>query len=266
MNEYHEGCLIPIEYATILKKIRSSYNRWCNMVFILRYIDRSLYFGGMDMSRLFIDEEKLSTSIAAPNHVCIEEMPSYLIQAFIAIEDHRFYQHIGIDPIALGRALLVDLKKRSSIQGGSTITMQLSRNLFLNHEKTYKRKIKEMLIAIYLETRFSKKQIIEMYLNNIYFGHGKYGIEVAADLYFNKTVSLHHPTKEVVSLAEAAILAALPKAPERYSPIKSLSKARKRQHIVLNRMEQLGMITDVEKKTALEEKLQIVGKGDRSCA
>jgi monofunctional glycosyltransferase len=218
------------------------------------------------MNRLLIDEEKLSSSFATPNHVRIEEMPFYLIQAFIAIEDHRFYQHLGIDPIALGRAILIDLKKRRPMQGGSTITMQLSRNLFLSHEKTYKRKIKEMMIAVYLETRFTKEQIIEMYLNNIYFGHGKYGIEVAADLYFNKTVSLNHPTKEVVSLAEAAMLAALPKAPERYSPIKSFSKARKRQRIVLNRMEQLGMITDVEKKTALEEGIQIVGKRDRSCA
>ncbi|SFI98483.1 transglycosylase domain-containing protein [Thermoflavimicrobium dichotomicum] len=209
---------------------------------------------------LQIDKEKLAAAQATPNHVSIDEMPDYLGQAFVSIEDHRFHRHIGIDFISLGRALWIDLVKGGKIQGGSTITMQLARNLFLTNNKTFSRKIKEIWIAFYLEWKFSKPEILEMYLNNIYFGHGIYGIETAASFYFGKTTRMDNPNKEIVSLAEAAMLAALPKAPERYSPVKDFSKAKRRQEIVLKRMLQLGVITKAEQEAAVKEKIHILGK------
>ncbi|WP_246206604.1 transglycosylase domain-containing protein [Virgibacillus ihumii] len=214
---------------------------------------------------VLIDQEKIeqlqnpSTGNAESTreYVSIQEMPDYVWKAFIAIEDHRFMSHFGVDPISLGRALWTNIQAGAFVQGGSTITMQLARNLFLSFEKTIPRKLKEMIIAVNLEQQYSKKEILEMYLNDIYFGHGKFGIEQAAQLYFEKTVRTDGQ-KETIRLAEAAMLAALPKAPEYYSPIKYPQKAKERQEIVLHRMVELGFITKAEKVAALDTEIMQV--------
>ncbi|WP_053083723.1 transglycosylase domain-containing protein [Rubeoparvulum massiliense] len=190
-------------------------------------------------------------------YVDMEQMPLYISDAFVAIEDHRYDLHPGVDLVGLGRAIWQDVRQGSLVQGGSTITMQLARNLFLNQDKEFDRKLKEMAIAIYLEQSYTKEELLEMYLNTIYFGHGIYGIETAANFYFDKTVQLNHPTKETISLSEAAMLAALPKAPEHYSPIKDFAKAKQRQQVVLERMEQLGYLTEEEKNAAIHTNINI---------
>ncbi|PWA07069.1 penicillin-binding protein [Pueribacillus theae] len=179
--------------------------------------------------------------------VPIAELPDYVPQAFVSIEDHRFYHHFGIDSISLARSLLVDLKTLSFAQGGSTITMQLVKNQFLTQDKSIGRKLKEILMAIQIERLYSKEEILEMYLNTIYFGHGTYGLKEAAQLYFDKNLL----GQDTVTLKEAAILAGLPKAPEIYSPIKNPEKASERQAVVLKRMEELGNLTQPEKETAV---------------
>lgn len=185
--------------------------------------------------------------------VTTDHMPDYVWKSFIAIEDHRFNHHFGVDPISMARASVADVKAGHFVQGGSTITMQLARNLFLTHDKTMSRKMKEMVIAMNLEHRYTKKQILSMYLNTIYFGHGQYGIENAANYYFGKTVKANDPNKETINMSEAAILAALPKAPEYYSPYRHLAEAKERQKLVLHKMLDYGIIRKSEMQSALRE-------------
>ncbi|MCM3112451.1 transglycosylase domain-containing protein [Lederbergia lenta] len=187
--------------------------------------------------------------------VSIEQMPAYLPKAFVGIEDHRFYDHVGVDPISMVRAFWVDIKTKSFAQGGSTITMQLAKNQFLTQEKSINRKFKELLIAIHLDRIYTKEEILEMYLNTIYFGHGKYGIEEAANFYLGKTLQANDLGEETITLSEAAMLASLPKAPEYFSPIKHPEEAFNRQAVVLNRMNELGMITENEKEAAVWKSL-----------
>lgn len=208
-----------------------------------------------------VDETKLAAVLNDEAYVPTDAMPDYVWQAFVAIEDHRFMSHLGVDSKAMARALWADVKARSFVQGGSTITMQLARNLFLTHDKTMSRKLKEMAIAIHLEHHYSKEQILSMYLNQIYFGHGQNGIEQAANLYFGKTVRTDDPHKETINLSEAAMLAALPKAPETYSPIKNLELTKERQELVLKRMVQLGIISEADRQSAAAEHVTIVGAG-----
>lgn len=172
--------------------------------------------------------------------VRFQEMPAYVTDAIVAIEDHRFYLHGGIDPRGLARAAYVDLIRGKKAQGGSTITMQLARNLFLTQDKTFLRKGKEIAIALYLEQIFSKEQLLEIYVNQVYYGHGKYGIESAANFYFGKTVKKDKQGVAPINEKEAALLAGLLKSPETYSPVKNAGKAQQRQKIVLERMEELG--------------------------
>lgn len=204
---------------------------------------------------VWINEDKL-TSVLHPANVRLDEMPDYVWQSFVSIEDHRFLKHHGVDPIALVRAVWIDVQAGEYVQGGSTITMQLARNLFLTHDKTMLRKGKEMAIALQLELRYSKKELLEMYLNVIYFGHGRYGIDGASELYFGKAAS--GSGTQAITLGESAILAALPKAPEAYSPLKHWEKAKQRQHVVLQRMAELGIISQSEQKQAEEEIVPVV--------
>jgi penicillin-binding protein 1A len=134
----------------------------------------------------------------------IKDLPAYVPKAFIAIEDHRFYSHWGIDPLGIGRAVIRNVMKRGGMEGGSTITQQLAKNLFLTQERTISRKIQEAILAVWLEHRYSKDQILELYLNRVYFGSGAYGVEAAARKYFGR------PASEI-TLQEAAILAGLMK-------------------------------------------------------
>lgn len=143
--------------------------------------------------------------------VKIADLPPYLPNAFVAIEDRRFYSHIGIDPFGVLRALARDITGGAMIQGGSTITQQLAKNLFLTQERTISRKIQEAILALWLEHKYTKAQILELYLNRVYFGSGAYGVEAAAQKYFG------HSARNV-TLPEAAILAGLVKAPARLAP------------------------------------------------
>ena len=176
--------------------------------------------------------------------VPIGELPDYVPNAFIAIEDRRFYSHRGIDPLGIARALVADVFRRGAAQGGSTITQQLAKNLFLTQERTVNRKLQEIVLALWLEHKFGKTQILELYLNRVYFGAGAYGIEGAAQRYFGK--SARHLT-----LPEAAMLAGLVQAPSRLAPSHNLEGAQRRAALVIADMTELKMIAPSAAKLAL---------------
>jgi len=181
-------------------------------------------------------------------YVSLEKVPKDLINATIAIEDRKFYSHFGFDLVRIGGAVVQDLKHMSKVQGASTITQQLARNLYLSLEKTWTRKFKEAMLAAQLELQFSKNEILEMYLNEIYYGHSANGIQLAAKTYFNKEVS-------ELNLAESAMLAGLPKGPKYYSPFLDMYGAKNRQKQVLNAMVRENYITDEEAKKASNTEL-----------
>ena len=167
--------------------------------------------------------------------VPIGEMPAYLPKAFVAIEDRRFYRHHGIDPTGLTRAILANLFHRSMSQGGSTITQQLAKNLFLSRNRKMMRKLQEVVLALWLEHKFTKAEILELYLNRVYFGSGAYGVEAAAQRYFGKSARR-------VTLSEAALLAGLVKSPSRLAPTKNYDAAERRGQLVLTAMSDAGFI------------------------
>jgi len=169
----------------------------------------------------------------------LDQLPDHLVQAFLATEDRRFRQHPGIDPEGLARAMWENVKARRFVQGGSTITQQLAKNLFLSSSRTLSRKAEEMALALWLERHLSKDEILTIYLNRIYLGAGTYGIDAAAQRYFGKSAS-------EVSLAEAAMLAGLPKAPSRYAPTRDLRLAQARADLVLQNMVAAGYLTQGE--------------------
>lgn len=173
----------------------------------------------------------------------LDLLPDHVAQAFIAIEDQRFYEHSGIDLRGTLRAVFANLRAGATVQGGSTITMQLVKNLVLTPERSMRRKIQEMRLAWQLERRLSKDEILQLYLNRIYFGANAYGIEAAARRYFQKSAA-------ELTIAEAAMLAALPKAPSRLDPTSNLSAARQRAAIVLEAMEEAGFITAEQRAEA----------------
>jgi penicillin-binding protein 1A len=178
--------------------------------------------------------------------VPLKELPAYLPRAFIAIEDRRFYNHIGIDPIGLARAALANVLRRGVSQGGSTITQQLAKNLFLTQERTLWRKLQELAFALWLERKLNKTEILELYLNRVYFGSGAYGVEAAAQRYFGKSA-------RQIKLAEAAMLAGLVKSPSRLTPSRNPNGAERRAQAVLAAMAELGFITDTMAKNALAQ-------------
>lgn len=159
----------------------------------------------------------------------ISNMPKDLQNAFVAVEDARFYKHCGIDPIGIMRAVWVNISAGSVSEGGSTITQQLAKNAYLSQERTLKRKIQEVFLALQIERQYTKQEILEMYLNQIYFGQGAYGIQAAAKTYFNKNA-------EDLTLPECAMLAGIPKSPNYYSPFNNLKASKARQEVVLNQM------------------------------
>ncbi len=183
----------------------------------------------------------------------LKELPSYVPKAFIAIEDRRFYEHYGIDPYGIARALIANVLHRSVSQGGSTITQQLAKNLFLTQERTIHRKLQEMLLALWLERKFSKTQILELYLNRVYFGSGAYGIEQAAQRYFGK------PARQL-SLPEAALLAGLVKSPSRLAPTRNFDGAERRAQTVLAAMTELGFITPASAQVAFAHPPRVVAQ------
>ncbi|MCA1055061.1 PBP1A family penicillin-binding protein [Rossellomorea aquimaris] len=185
--------------------------------------------------------------------VNLEQISPALIEATIAIEDKNFYQHYGFDFKRIAGAALADLKAGAKVQGASTISQQYARNLFLTHDKTWKRKISEALYTLRIEMNYSKKEILEGYLNTIYYGHGAYGVQAASQYYFGKDA-------ESLTLAEAAMLAGVPKAPSYYSPINSMENAKKRQGIILDAMNEDGFITKKESDTTKAKHVRITGQ------
>ncbi len=182
----------------------------------------------------------------------IDEVPVYVQNAFVAVEDERFWKHRGVDPIGIARALYNDLRGRRWAEGASTITQQLARNAFpIGHERTMRRKVQEAILALELERRFTKKEILEMYLNQIHFGRDAYGIEAAAQTYFGKRA-------KDLTLAEGALLAGLPQAPNYYEPIDHPDKARERRDIVLDLMVKNGFITAEEAAAAKREPVKTI--------
>ncbi len=171
------------------------------------------------------------------NVVNVDDLPDYVEEAVMAIEDRRFYKHFGVDPLGLMRAMTVNLMQGHFAQGGSTITQQLAKNLFLTPDKTLRRKIQEALLALQIEYKYSKKDIMSAYLNRVYFGAGAYGIDAAARTYFDKPASK-------LTLFESAILAGVLKAPSRYSPSANPARARERAMTVIKAMEDAGFITE----------------------
>jgi penicillin-binding protein 1A len=179
----------------------------------------------------------------------LADLPPYLPKAFVAIEDRRFYTHWGLDPVGVGRAVVNNLTGRSGMQGGSTLTQQLAKNLFLTQERTLSRKIQEVILALWLEHKFSKDQILELYLNRVYFGGGAYGVEAATQHYFG------HSAREA-SVSEAAVLAGLMKAPSKLAPDRNPEGATERAAQVVTAMAQEGHISEAQAKQALTEPAQ----------
>ena len=187
----------------------------------------------------------------ARDYVPLDMLPKHLSEAVLATEDRRFYDHHGIDVWSLFRALLANVQAGRTVQGGSTITQQLAKNLFLKPDRDLTRKFEEVLISIWLEARLSKNEILELYLNRVYFGAGAHGIESAAERYFGK--SARH-----VSLSEAAVLAGLLKAPSKFSPLGNPGLARSRARVVLKKMQEAGVIQAETAREAAAQSVQFV--------
>jgi len=243
------------KYFTLSKKMKwTIYTR--SSILMLGLIGFSfILFGG----RLVVDEENLvldarTTLETREGEVIgtlynenrtllpIDEIPEYVQQAFISIEDRRFYDHAGVDFKSVVRAVARDIIAMDKVEGASTITQQVAKNLFLTNDKTWMRKTKEVMAAIYLEQEYSKDHILELYLNEIYFGNGLYGLEAASNHFFSKSAS-------DLTIAEGATLAGLAKAPNGYSPIEHPEKALERRNVVLHAMENTGTLS-------MEQKLQ----------
>src|SRR4030066_597619 len=195
---------------------------------------------------VLVGELKIEKGVFVP----LNKIPDNMKNAAIAVEDSRFWKHKGIDYIAIIRALLKDIAYVQLKEGGSTITQQLAKVIFLTPEKTVKRKLREAALAVKIEKNLTKEEILELYLNKIYFGHGAYGGEMASKVYFWKSV-------RNINLSEAALIAGLIKAPLIYSPYNDLTKARERQQIVLSRMEEEGYIKRSEKENALKQPIYL---------
>ena len=182
--------------------------------------------------------------------ISIKEVPEQLKHAILAAEDERFYQHTGIDYLGVARAAYANLSQGGRRQGASTITMQVARNFFLSSEKTLTRKLYEVLLAFKIENNLEKNQILELYVNQIYLGQRAYGFAAASQIYFGKPL-------DKLTLAEAAMLAGLPKAPSAYNPVANPQRARQRQQYVLRRMRELGHITDQQQAEASKAYFQV---------
>ncbi|HEX3699653.1 MAG TPA: penicillin-binding protein 1A, partial [Phenylobacterium sp.] len=205
----------------------------------ISYLDRS---GGLVAVR--------GSQFAPP--VDLDKLPPYVPKAFVAIEDRWFYWHFGFNPWGIARSQIYDWTHHGGgpLRGGSTITQQLARNLFLTPNQTYRRKAQELILAIWLEAKFSKKQILELYLNRVYFGAGAYGIEAASQRYFGASASQ-------LTLGEAALLAGMMKGPSRYSPVAATDRAARRATIVLDEMVRIHAITPQQRDAAFQQKVRV---------
>ena len=210
-------------------------------------------FQPLQGTKLYDDNDELITELHVERRIFVPlaHIPQSLRDAVIATEDKRFYYHWGIDPIGIARAVIQNYRRGRIVEGGSTITQQLTKLLFLTPDKSLERKLKEAILALELERRYPKDRILEMYLNQIYFGHGAYGVEAAARTYFGKSVS-------ELSVRESALLAGLPRAPSSYSPFEHADIARRRRDTVLRRLVEYGSITDEDSKRLARSDLGLI--------
>jgi penicillin-binding protein 1A len=204
-------------------------------------------------SRLYDDNDELITELHVERRIFVPlaQIPQSLRDAILATEDRRFYSHWGLDPIGIARAIVQNYRRGRIVEGGSTITQQLTKVLFLTPDKSLERKLKEAVLALELERRYSKDRILEMYLNQIYFGHGAYGVEAAARTYFGKSVS-------ELTVRESALLAGLVRAPSNYSPFERPEAARMRRELVLRRMVEYGALTEADAKRLARTDLGLI--------
>lgn len=202
-----------------------------------------------------INGKLIATTRSVENRipVTINKVPKDLQHAFVAVEDVRFYQHAGVDPRGILRAVWSNLANRGVSEGGSTITQQLAKNALLSQERTLKRKIQEAFLAIQIERQYTKSEILELYLNQIYFGQGAYGVQAAAHVYFGKNV-------EDLTLAESTMLAGIPKSPNYYSPFNNLKAATERQNTVLDQMVKYDYIDQATANKAKDAKLKLASR------
>ena len=198
---------------------------------------------GYGLYKNAVQEESLEAKVAEirsqEKFTSLEDMPETYVQAVVSVEDHRFYDHFGLDLIAIGRAVVNDIKAGRYVEGGSTITQQLAKNLYFSQEKTMSRKAAEVFLALEIEQKYTKDEILELYVNSIYFGDGYYSVGEASEGYFGK------PASEMNDY-ECTLLAGVPNAPSKYAPSKNLALAEKRQQKVISRMEACGYITEEE--------------------
>jgi len=215
-------------------------------------IDELKKYSASGGTKIFADDDVLIGELKAEKGIFlpIKSIPKQMTNALIAVEDSRFFRHKGIDYIAIARAIFKDIIHVSLKEGGSTLTQQLAKVVFLTPEKTIKRKLMEAALAFKIEKSLTKEEILELYLNRVYFGHGAYGVEMAARTYFGKSA-------RNLTLGEAAMIAGLVKAPTTYSPFNDLTRAKERQNIVLSRMEEEGYITKDEKQSAYSQPLYL---------
>ena len=200
-----------------------------------------------------INGNEIANVHAAENRrpVKISQVPRDLQNAFVAVEDNRFYEHMGVDPRGIMRALWSNVRGQAISEGGSTITQQLAKNAYLTQDRTLKRKVQEVFLALQLERQYTKQEILELYLNQIYFGQGAYGVQAAAKTYFGKNV-------EDLDLNECAMLAGIPKSPNYYSPTNNLQAAEERKSVVLDQMEKYGYINASQASKTKKEELKLV--------
>ena len=184
--------------------------------------------------------------VSAGAPVRLSALPRHVPEAILAVEDRNFYHHFGANPISLIRALIINIESGAILQGGSTITQQLAKNIFLSGERTAKRKIQELLLAIWLEQKFTKDEILTLYLNRVYFGAGAYGIDAASHRYFGKPATL-------LTIGEAAVLAGLLKAPSRFAPTTNPASAGRRGRLVIRQMVDAGFLTEQEAASVIAE-------------
>src|SRR5919198_356046 len=210
-------------------------------------------FQPLQGTKVYDDNDELLTELHVERRIFVPlaHIPQTLRDAVIATEDRRFYSHWGIDPIGIARAIVQNYRRGRIVEGGSTITQQLTKVLFLTPDKSLERKLKEAVLALELERRYTKDRILEMYLNQVYFGHGAYGVEAAARTYFGKSVS-------ELSVRESALLAGLPRAPTTYSPFDHADTARRRREVVLRRMVDFGSLKDADAKRLARTDLGLI--------
>src|SRR5215831_4837378 len=210
-------------------------------------------FQPLQGTKIYDDNDELVTELHVERRIFVPlaQIPQSLRDAIIATEDRRFYHHWGVDPVGIARAVVQNYRRGRIVEGGSTITQQLTKVLFLTPDKSLERKLKEVVLALDLERRYPKDRILEMYLNQVYFGHGAYGVEAAARTFFGKSVS-------DLSVRESALLAGLPRAPTTYSPFERAELAKRRRELVFRRMVEYGALQEPEAKRLARTDLGLI--------